>query len=101
MGHSVGDAADRATKKSQPKSEKKVRTEEQIFADIEKNLDASLSVPPLDIRLLLTRFKEIQAILNRAIDPVIEQVAKELTTSVEKITTEVPSGNQEESTPGA
>lgn len=59
MGHSVGNAAERAVSKSVKAEAVKARTDEQIFRDMERNLDASLSVPPLDIRLLLKRYCEL------------------------------------------
>lgn len=78
MGHSVSNAAERAVNKSVKAEAVKARTDEQVFRDMERNLDASLSVPPLDIRLLLKRYREMQAIFNRAVDPIINQAAEEL-----------------------
>lgn len=64
MGHSVSDAAAASVKKSEKKEAKKARTDEEIFRDIDVLLTAGLSVPPLDIRLLLTRHNELLAALE-------------------------------------
>jgi hypothetical protein len=60
MGHNVGKAADNAVEKSKKKEAVKNRTEGEIVRDIELNLNAGLSVVPLDIRLLLNRYKELK-----------------------------------------
>ena len=59
MGHALGDQAGNAVKKSEKKEEKKARTDEEVFRDILNLLNAGLSIPPLDIRLLLTRYNEM------------------------------------------
>lgn len=59
MGHSVSDAAAASVKKSEKKEAKKNRTDQEIFHDIDGLLTAGLSVPPLDTRLLLTRYNEL------------------------------------------
>lgn len=64
MGHALGDQADAAVKKSKKKEEAKNRSEAEIIRDIELNLNAGLSVVPLDIRLLLNRYKEFRAQLD-------------------------------------
>lgn len=64
MGHTVSDAAARSVKKGEKKAEKAARTDDQIFVDMEKLLDAHLSVTPTDIRLLLTRYKEAKNLVT-------------------------------------
>jgi len=59
MGHSVSDAAAASVKKSEKKI-KSERTEEQIIRDIGNHLEARLSVPPDDVRLLYRLYTELK-----------------------------------------
>ena len=76
MGHTLSDQAGNAVKKSEKKEVKKTRTDAEVFCDIDVLLTAGLSVPPLDIRLLLTRYTELKT--------------KSETVAVEYHATEVP-----------
>jgi hypothetical protein len=82
MGHSVSKAADNAVKKSEAVKVKAARTDEQIIRDIEINLNAGLSVPPNDVRLLLKKYKEsrvlVDQIVNQAAEDLGKAVAKDL-----------------------
>jgi hypothetical protein len=77
MGHTVSDAAARSVKKGEKQAEKAARTDAQIFVDVEKLLDAYLSVPPADIRLLLTRYKELKKGLDEITAKIAEDVARQ------------------------
>jgi hypothetical protein len=61
MGHALGDQARKAVDKSKATEAKKARTDEQIFRDIEINLNAGLSIPPNDVRLLLQKYRSAEA----------------------------------------
>jgi hypothetical protein len=78
MGHALGDQAGNAVKKSEKKEAMKNRTDAEIFHGIDRLLHDGLSVPPLDIRLLLTRYNEVSTALNALLDPAIQKAAKEL-----------------------
>ena len=78
MGHSVSDAAAASVKKSEKKEAMKNRTDAEIFHGIDRLLHDGLSVPPLDIRLLLTRYNEVSTALNALLDPAIQKAAEEL-----------------------
>ena len=73
MGHALGDQAGNAVKKSEKKEAKKNRTDAEIFDGIDKLLHDGLSVPPLDIRLLLTRYNEL---LEKALAAAAEELGK-------------------------
>ena len=73
MGHALGDQAGNAVKKSEKKEAKKNRTDAEIFDGIDKLLHDGLSVPPLDVRLLLTRYNEL---LEQALATVTEELGK-------------------------
>jgi hypothetical protein len=73
MGHALGDQAGNAVKKSEKKEAMKNRTDAEIFHGIDRLLHDGLSVPPLDIRLLLTRYNEL---LEKALAAAAEELGK-------------------------
>jgi hypothetical protein len=88
MGHSVSDAAAASVKKSEKKEAKKNRTDAEIFDGIDKLLHDGLSVPPLDIRLLLTRYNELleQALISKTQDAIAALEGKNLAPDYAELT---------------
>ena len=101
MGHNVGSAAERAVNKSVKAEAVKARTDEQIFRDMEKNLDASLSVAPLDIRLLLKRYKELSNAAEVSEWRDITLVEDEDAASDKMISEGGPNGSEEKESSGS
>lgn len=66
MGHSVGDAADRATKKGQAPKAVETRPVERIIRDVRENRAAGLHVSPTDVDVLLTEYDKLIADLQQA-----------------------------------
>jgi hypothetical protein len=77
MGHSVGDAAKRSTERGEKKSTA-VRTEEQVIADIRRNLDAKLAVTPDDQRVLLAAYDRALEVENRAANRMLDMIVGSL-----------------------
>jgi hypothetical protein len=73
MGHSVGDAAKRSTERGERKSAA-ARTDEQIIADIRRNLDAKLAVTPDDQRFLLAAYDKALEAENQAANRMLDSI---------------------------